>query len=314
MAGRACRAGARRARRASTVAASMPGGRRHRPAVGGTRDGPHAHALATPADAHHERQPADGRPAHPQVARPALVVRRVEHEVDALGGHLLDRGHREQPEDAPALVVGSGRGVDRAHRAAHAAVGMLELPAQERAEADDRRRRARRPTPATRRTGSARASTRRTRRTRRRGPSRASRRGARAPRAGRRRSRAGSSALGAVNGSRRLSRVDGLDLADRPRRVERVAARARRVGHRRPGGPGRRASAMSASARRSGWPGGTSTASFPSVTISATPPTSVATTGRPSASASISAIGSPSWWDARQNMSKADMTRTASGR
>ena len=78
--------------------------------------------------------------------------------------------------------------------------------------------------------------------------------------------------------------------------------------------PGRGAREANASASNSGWPGGTTTASSPSVTSSVTPPTRVTTEGSPSASASMSATGSPSWCDGRQKMSNAAITGTAAGR
>ena len=75
-------------------------------------------------------------PAHLQVAGPALVVRRVEHEGHALvadgGDGVLGQG----AEDALATMVGVGGGVDRAHRRHHLAVDH-QLPPQERPKADD---------------------------------------------------------------------------------------------------------------------------------------------------------------------------------
>ncbi len=53
---------------------------------------------------------------------------------------------------------------------------------------------------------------------------------------------------------------------------------------------------------------------MPSRITSAMPPTSVATMGRPSASASISATGNPSHCEASVKMSHAPITRTASSR
>ncbi len=73
----------------------------------------------------------------------------------------------------------------------------------------------------------------------------------------------------------------------------------------------RRSPAPSASASASASPGGTSTASS-SVRTSAIPPTLVATIGRPSASASMTATGRPSYFDASVNTSNAAITRAAS--
>jgi hypothetical protein len=75
-------------------------------------------------------------PTHLEVAGQALLVGRVEHQLHAVGGELLEPLEGETGEDAPSLVVGIRGGVDRPNGLHHGAAGEEELPAQERAEAD----------------------------------------------------------------------------------------------------------------------------------------------------------------------------------
>ena len=62
---------------------------------------------------HPHRRSPDDLPPDLQVAGEALVVRRVEHELDAEAGQRLERVEREPSEDAGTLEVGVGGGVDR---------------------------------------------------------------------------------------------------------------------------------------------------------------------------------------------------------
>ncbi len=79
--------------------------------------------------------PPDGLPAHLQVPGEALLVRRVEHEVD-LSLERLERRGGEATEHAEPLVVGVGRRVDRTDRL-EGAPGGSEPPAHEGPQADD---------------------------------------------------------------------------------------------------------------------------------------------------------------------------------
>ena len=66
-----------------------------------------------------------------------LEFGRVEDQRHAFVAQLVDRLHREHAEDAAALVVGIGGGVDGAHRGDEPAGGTTELPAHERTQAHD---------------------------------------------------------------------------------------------------------------------------------------------------------------------------------
>ena len=206
------------------------------------------------------------------------------------------------------------RGVDRANSRAHPSVRVLEFPTHERTEADDSI--VRRRDPGGRRServllvlpreelveevvGRASAAS----------PRAAART---APRSSGRIGRIAMSVAPVLNG-RGPPRTCAPSRAPRASTAKsgRRATAARVMAWRRSGSV---ASAINAFASSSGSDGGTSTASFVSPKTSLMPPTSVATTGRPSVSASSIAIGSPSWCDARQKTSNADITRTASAR
>ena len=108
--------------------------------------------------------------------------------------------------------------------------------------------------------------------------------------------------------------VDRLDLDARPPGREPAGRRRRRRptagAARRDRRPGRRWHRPAAAGRRTG----TSRPDVPSSMASASPPTRVATTGTPAASASMTATGMPSWCEASTNRSAAAVRRGASGR
>ena len=66
-------------------------GARLRPPVGGHAGAQHPADAAEPGGTHRGGQPPDLLPPHLEVAGPALVVRCVEHEVDAVRAELFDR-------------------------------------------------------------------------------------------------------------------------------------------------------------------------------------------------------------------------------
>ncbi len=158
----------------------------------GTRDRRTRAADGHVAWTHADRHPADDLPPHLQVAGPALVVGRVEHEVDALVAQFVERAEREPREDAPALEVGMGGGVDRPDGGGQAAVAAAEPSSAGTCGSRPGGRRRAPPTSATRRPGSRSASSGRTPRWDRRAATAARPGPAPARRAGRRRRPGGS--------------------------------------------------------------------------------------------------------------------------
>jgi hypothetical protein len=107
-----------------------------RPPVGGRLGTQRAPGAGRADHVQRGRETPDLAPPHLHVAGPALVVGRVEHEVDTLGANLLERVLGEGGEQASTLVVRVGGGVDGAHGAQHSG-GADELPAHEGAEGHD---------------------------------------------------------------------------------------------------------------------------------------------------------------------------------
>ena len=227
---------------------------------------------------------------------------------------------RERPEDALALVVGVGGGVDRAHCPQRPVTG-LQLPAQEQADADD-------PTVVL---GDHAG----------RAPNGLSR--CFQSRKSWERSPVGPPASAAVSSSRtagassstsgRKVRVGAVVTAPppppaagargpgsgRPAGRPRAGSRSRRRARDRPrragsGTSGSRATQAIAEASAPGSDGGTSRPYWPWMTSSGIPPTLVATTGTPAASASTSAIERPSWMLERTKVSRPGSSSGTSSR
>jgi hypothetical protein len=121
---------------AQRVEGREPGLGRHRPLLGRHASAGYGEQRADGSRTDEHGQSRHGLPAHLEVAGPALIVRRVEHERDPVGSELVDGVQGEAGEDAPALVVGVGCGVDRAHRPRDTSASF-ELPAEEDAETCD---------------------------------------------------------------------------------------------------------------------------------------------------------------------------------
>ena len=108
-----------------------------RPAFGGHPRPQHPAQRANPGRPHPGGQPADIGPPHSQVTGPALGVRRVEHQVDALGAHGIEAVQCEATEDALTGRIGMGGRVDGADRREIRPMRLLQLPPQESTKSKD---------------------------------------------------------------------------------------------------------------------------------------------------------------------------------
>ena len=104
------------------------------PQLGGGSGPQHPGKRPRGCNAHANRDTADLRPAHLQIAGTALVVRGVEDQVDAVVVQVRERPARQPGEDALSLVVGMGGGVHGADGSQGRTVGSAESPAEEHPE------------------------------------------------------------------------------------------------------------------------------------------------------------------------------------